>query len=138
VSRRLALRLFPASLALAVMLGCESYPLVARHDSTDWEPGPGDAGPETGPDVVIDWDASVGDTGGPDATRPATCGDGILDDGEQCDDGNNVSDDGCNAQCVREYCGDGVRQSSLSEECDDGNYYSGDGCSPYCVVEIFW
>ena len=29
----------------------------------------------------------------------AACGDGNLDPGEQCDDGNNVSCDGCNAAC---------------------------------------
>ncbi|MBI2559481.1 VWA domain-containing protein [Candidatus Woesearchaeota archaeon] len=29
----------------------------------------------------------------------AICGDGVLDFGEQCDDGNNVDGDGCNAAC---------------------------------------
>jgi cysteine-rich repeat protein len=28
-----------------------------------------------------------------------TCGDGIIDGGEVCDDGNNVSGDGCAADC---------------------------------------
>jgi cysteine-rich repeat protein len=32
----------------------------------------------------------------------ARCGDGILDSGEQCDDGNNVSGDGCSATCQTE------------------------------------
>lgn len=27
------------------------------------------------------------------------CGDGVVDEGEQCDDGNGVSDDGCSASC---------------------------------------
>src|SRR3989344_8681 len=27
------------------------------------------------------------------------CGNGVLDDGEQCDDGNTVAGDGCDAQC---------------------------------------
>jgi cysteine-rich repeat protein len=30
------------------------------------------------------------------------CGDGILDDGEECDDGNNVDGDGCDAYCMIE------------------------------------
>lgn len=30
------------------------------------------------------------------------CGDGILDDGEACDDGNNVDGDGCSATCQDE------------------------------------
>lgn len=31
-----------------------------------------------------------------------TCGNGILDSGEGCDDGNNYSGDGCSAQCIIE------------------------------------
>jgi len=27
------------------------------------------------------------------------CGDGILDPGEECDDGNNVNGDGCDENC---------------------------------------
>jgi len=30
------------------------------------------------------------------------CGNGELDEGEQCDDGNNLNDDGCSAQCLLE------------------------------------
>src|SRR5205085_946778 len=36
-----------------------------------------------------------------DATTPF-CGNGRLDQGEQCDDGNCVSGDGCSAQCTNE------------------------------------
>jgi cysteine-rich repeat protein len=32
--------------------------------------------------------------------RPARCGDAIVDPGEQCDDGNNVSGDGCAGDCL--------------------------------------
>ncbi|MCK5211358.1 DUF11 domain-containing protein [Candidatus Parcubacteria bacterium] len=35
------------------------------------------------------------------------CGDGHLDPGEQCDDGNNVSGDGCSATCTTEGGGGG-------------------------------
>jgi hypothetical protein len=31
------------------------------------------------------------------------CGDGNLDDGEECDDGNNIGGDGCSANCMIEY-----------------------------------
>ncbi|MCB0332316.1 MAG: DUF4215 domain-containing protein, partial [Bdellovibrionales bacterium] len=51
----------------------------------------------------------------------------------QCDDGNDVDGDGCNAQCQTEYCGDGVVQTS--EQCDDGNNTSGDGCDATCHNE---
>jgi len=30
------------------------------------------------------------------------CGDGVIDSGEQCDDGNNYDDDGCSANCTLE------------------------------------
>ena len=64
------------------------------------------------------------------------CGDGILSGSEQCDDGNTVSGDGCDATCVlegEEVCGDGIL--SESEQCDDGNTVSGDGCDAECTVE---
>jgi cysteine-rich repeat protein len=66
---------------------------------------------------------------------PATsCGDGVLDPNEQCDDGNNVSGDGCSAACELETtCGDGV--IGAGEQCDDGNTTSGDGCSATCQLE---
>lgn len=31
-----------------------------------------------------------------------SCGDGVLDDGEECDDGNTVGGDGCSATCTTE------------------------------------
>jgi cysteine-rich repeat protein len=40
------------------------------------------------------------DGGDPDAdTTPATCGDKIAQDGEDCDDGNKIEDDGCDSSC---------------------------------------
>jgi cysteine-rich repeat protein len=50
---------------------------------------------------------------------PGICGDGALDPGEECDDGNLIDDDGCSAQCVAATtqpcngnvifaCGDGI------------------------------
>jgi len=59
------------------------------------------------------------------------CGNGRLDPGEACDDGNNRSGDGCPADCTRP-CGDGVKDPD--EACDDGNTRDGDGCSADCQV----
>lgn len=61
------------------------------------------------------------------------CGDGTVDRGEECDDGNNQDGDGCSAACVIELCGDGV--TSVGEACDDGNTTSGDGCRADCLGE---
>ena len=75
------------------------------------------------------------------------CGDGFLDIGEACDDGNTLPADGCSPACQQEsgieckngactpICGDGVTMWKLGEECDDGNLVSGDGCSSSCTVE---
>ncbi|MBQ8037167.1 MAG: DUF4215 domain-containing protein, partial [Proteobacteria bacterium] len=64
------------------------------------------------------------------------CGNGVIDSGEQCDDGNKVNGDGCSADCKTEevpQCGNGVIDSG--EQCDDGNKVNGDGCSADCQTE---
>ena len=63
------------------------------------------------------------------------CGDGTIDEGETCDDGNNTDNDGCSATCQLEVCGDGILQTALGEKCDDGNTVGGDGCSAVCRIE---
>lgn len=72
----------------------------------------------------------------PDACRedcglPA-CGDLVVDvqQGESCDDGNTLGGDGCNEQCIPEYCGNGYLEEG--EVCDDGNFEVGDGCAANC------
>src|SRR5581483_3113637 len=50
------------------------------------------------------------------------CGNGHLDQGEVCDDGNTVSGDGCSADCLsEEICGNGILDPQKNEVCDDGN-----------------
>jgi virginiamycin B lyase len=67
--------------------------------------------------------------------REGACGDGVVQLGEDCDDGNTVSCDGCSADCRAETgCGDGVRCGD--EACDDGNTDSCDGCSAGCTIEV--
>ena len=105
----------------------------------------------------------VGNTGGQSAqggaSRAATtqpplvCGDGRLESGEACDDGNTVSGDGCLADCSAvepnyvcpnpgqrcvstTVCGD--QKVTGTETCDDGNALSSDGCSNTCQVEPGW
>ncbi|MBU2104531.1 MAG: DUF4215 domain-containing protein [Nanoarchaeota archaeon] len=68
------------------------------------------------------------------------CGDSIIQEeiGEECDDGNTISEDGCSNQCIVEYCGDGIVQEGIGETCDDGALQNGDGCSNQCIVEFNW
>ncbi|MFC1678359.1 hypothetical protein ACFLZ9_01320, partial [Patescibacteria group bacterium] len=65
------------------------------------------------------------------------CGDGTINPGEDCDDGNNEDGDGCSANCTIEQtcgiCGDG--NLDAGEDCDDGNNEDGDGCSANCTIE---
>jgi cysteine-rich repeat protein len=59
-----------------------------------------------------------------------TCGNGVVDEDEECDDGNDVSGDGCDEDCSITACGNGI--VTAGEECDDGNAVVGDGCKPDC------
>ena len=65
---------------------------------------------------------------------PANCGNGSIDGGEECDDGNTQNNDGCSSVCLDEVCGDATQQ--LGEECDDGNVVDGDGCTSICEEEV--
>lgn len=76
-----------------------------------------------------------------------TCGNGEVQGGEQCDDGNVTAGDGCSATCTIEagfecsgaptvcvaICGDGLTVDG--ETCDDGNTANGDCCSSTCQVQ---
>ena len=63
---------------------------------------------------------------------PTKCGDGIVQAGEQCDDGNSVDTDLCRNDCTvcPPICGNGIVQTG--EECDDGNTIDNDACSNTC------
>ncbi len=69
-----------------------------------------------------------------DTSPPAApfCGDGNLDPGETCDEGDANSDDNaCSFTCQPAVCGDGRVQAGV-EECDDGNQLDDDLCVSGC------
>ena len=43
----------------------------------------------------------------PNTHAQSVCGNGVLDPGEECDDGNNTDGDGCSAECQDEEEGEG-------------------------------
>ena len=64
----------------------------------------------------------------------AGSGNAFTDPGEECDDGNLATGDGCSPTCTHEpLCGDS--SVDAGEQCDDGNLSSGDGCSAACQTE---
>jgi ELWxxDGT repeat protein/cysteine-rich repeat protein len=64
----------------------------------------------------------------------ATCGNGVVDPGEECDDGNGDNTDDCTTTCHFNVCGDGFVHAGV-EDCDDGNTADGDCCSSTCTFE---
>ena len=101
--------------------------------------------------IYIEWSWSVSRVGAAPSNRypslgirvaslvdGGVCGDGDLNYGEFCDDGNQISGDGCSAGCVVEYCGDGILQLGIGETCDDGNRMDGDWCDSNCQRESWF
>jgi cysteine-rich repeat protein len=60
------------------------------------------------------------------------CGDSLLDPNEECDDGNNLDGDSCEADCTLPVCGNAILDAG--EECDDGNNDDGDTCEGDCTI----
>jgi cysteine-rich repeat protein len=65
----------------------------------------------------------------------AVCGNGTLDPGEECDDGDTNDLNACSNHChITDGCGDG--NLDPGEQCDDDNVVGGDGCSATCTLEM--
>jgi len=76
------------------------------------------------------------DGGGPtpDGGVSASCGDGNIDEGEECD--RVGPSESCDSDCTFALCGDRTINALREESCDDGNTASGDGCTADCQTEI--
>ena len=84
-------------------------------------------------------DAAVCDGG---YSQTSGCGDGIVEVGEECDDGpaNGVryGQSGCTAACAKpHFCGDGIVDGDHGEVCDLGSNHGEQFCSSDCQLVIF-
>ena len=93
---------------------------------------------------------------GAGACQTTSCGNGIVEAPETCDDLNQIDGDGCSKYCLIEdgfictlqqaqgpsictpICGDGKFFGISGEECDDHNFTPGDGCDSECKIEANW
>jgi hypothetical protein len=139
-----------ASTLLALAPGCSEAP---TRDGPDLGSAPS-TGDSSGPDLPTGGPGGSGPTpttGSPEETGPGTtgtastastgepdpvCGDGVLDPGEQCDDGAANSDNAfCTVDCLLNTCGDGLVFVGW-ELCDQGssnNDAYGHACTTMCT-----
>ena len=95
----------------------------------------------TVPDANTDTEGTLNPTtsGGVDTTDTmpgSLCGNGVVEPGEECDDGNDYPYDACRETCMIAYCGDHVVQDWV-EDCDDGmDGDDNDGCSDQCMGPV--
>ncbi|MBK9037474.1 MAG: DUF4215 domain-containing protein [Myxococcales bacterium] len=64
------------------------------------------------------------------------CGNSQMDPGEQCDDGNQIDEDDCRADCQTNVCGDGKLdlQGPDTEECDELGGADSATCDSDCTL----
>jgi hypothetical protein len=61
------------------------------------------------------------------------CGDGVVDPGEECDDG--MQSPVCNGNCTISECGDGFHNTADGEHCDNGTPgQDSEGCNANCTL----
>lgn len=89
----------------------------------------------TGTYCGVDNGPAYGLPGGWEVCVAPVCGNRVTELGEECDDGNTRTGDGCSG-CRREppRCGDG--RLDPGEECDDGNTNRYDGCYGCVYVQM--
>lgn len=128
--------------------------VVDANESCDEGPGNSDvvpdacrlscADPSCGDGVV---DVVLGESCDPGAGLPTAtcgsscrvifCGNGLLEGGEVCDDGNFQPGDGCSPDCLSaEVCGNAIVDAAAGEQCDDGANNSDtapDACRTNCA-----
>lgn len=147
---------------LLFALGCSEHgvkvdvpqgnPMGTDSDSTDGTDNTGDSGSIDTTTTDTSEDTSDSDTAGTDPVDDSdtvlpVCGNGRLETGELCDDGNVLDSDGCYGNCLNQdtdfdcsvpgqacikvaECGNGILERA--EACDEGTNNKTEGCSATC------
>ena len=118
--------------------GSTTTPMMVDPWLPDTDGGSGSTGdvPEGSTSTGEGSTGSSGSTGSPEAL----CGNNVVDDGEECDDGENSEHGACTPDCMLAFCGDGyVRMGADdeadNEECDLGEENGPDAtCDESCTL----
>ena len=110
--------------------GAESATATAFTDGSELTGSTGSVGTNSSTDTSES--SSLSEQSASSDGESLACGNGVVEDGEECDDGNTEDGDACLSTCVQARCGDGVIWSD-QEYCDDGNAEDGDDCLSTCI-----
>ena len=126
--------------ALSVLAGCSREPDVALPPVSS---SPSPVGVGDGAVATAECDQAIDGTpcGTPGAGTHCiantcarnACGDGVRAQEEECDDGDDRNDDGCDSRCTIQIPGCTNGRVESGEECDDGNRDNGDACTNRCT-----
>jgi cysteine-rich repeat protein len=118
-----------ASSSLVALVACTPDPSTDGTTFGTFTTDPGDGDGDTA-------ETGTGDGDGDGDGDNSSCGDGIVDPGEQCDLGPQNAEAGqCTPNCNIAACGDGFLYEGF-EECDDGNPSSTDACVADCKLAV--
>ncbi len=122
-------------LVVGLVTGCTSPPGTTSATNTNSESdtettGTSDTTDSTASTTQI---PSTSDPSEGPTTSSDACGNGVVEGDEECDDQNDVDDDGCRNDCTLAFCGDGIVWQG-AEQCDDQNDDNSDACLDTCVM----
>ena len=115
--------LFALALLSKPLFVCNPQPIPAMWGETDTSDTTDSSG-STDPTTT---DPTTTDSTSMTTSVPPTCGNGEVEDGEECDDGNQTAEDACPNTCKMAVCGDDIVWTDM-EECDDANQDDTDAC----------
>ncbi|MCA9694002.1 MAG: DUF4215 domain-containing protein [Nannocystaceae bacterium] len=129
-----SLRVMALTLAVASGLVACIPDIDETTDAPDTDTDDTTAGPDP-TTLTTTSTTDVDPTDSTDTHEPSLCGNGAVDPGEACDDGDDDDTDDCTSLCKRATCGDGFVWAE-HEACDDGDDDDHDDCTSACELPI--